>query len=89
MADAEVLAALQERARLDNREVYFISALTGEGVEDVAQAMWRLFDDLGNHDPLVRFKEHPELAATGLDVEGDAAESDEDFSGIEVVWTRE
>lgn len=89
VADAEVLAALQERARLDNREVYFISALTGEGVEDVAQAMWRLFDDLGNHDPLVRFKEHPELAATGLDVEGDAAESDEDFSGIEVVWTRE
>ena len=95
LADPELLAALRARAAKDRREVYFISALTGEGVEDVAEAMWRLFDDLGNHDPLVRFKEHPNLAAEDLDeeVSGSAADDDiddeDDFSGIEVIWTRE
>ena len=91
LIDAEKLEALRARAAKDKREVYFISALTGEGVEDVAQAMWRLFDDLGNHDPLVRFKEHPNLVAEDLDEEapGSDAADDEDFSGIEVIWTRE
>ena len=95
LADPELLPALRARAAKDRREVYFISALTGEGVEDVAEAMWRLFDDLGNHDPLVRFKEHPNLAAEDLDeeVSGSAADDDiddeDDFSGIEVIWTRE
>lgn len=95
LADAEELEALRERAAKDKREVYFISALTGEGVEDVAQAMWRLFDELVNHDPLVRFKEHPNLEVEDLDAESsgtpadDGADDEDDFSGIEVVWTRE
>ena len=95
LADVEMVEALRTRAAKDKREVYFISALTGEGVEDVAQAMWRLFDDLGNHDPLVRFKEHPNLAPEALDEEAsgaanaDGVDDDEDFSGIEVIWTRE
>ena len=95
LADPELLAALRARAAKDRREVYFISALTGEGVEDVAEAMWRLFDGLGNHDPLVRFKEHPNLVAEDLDEEvsdsaaDDDIDDEDDFSGIEVIWTRE
>ena len=95
LAEPEILEALRARAKADGREVYFISALTGEGVEAVAQAMWRLFDDLANHDPLVRFKEHPQLAVenqeAGGAAQGNAAadDDDDDFSGIEVIWTRE
>jgi GTP-binding protein len=92
LADAETLLALRERADADKREIYFISALNKEGVEDVARAMWRLFDSLINHDPLIRFKEHPGVVfedadEEGFDVAGDAGA--DDLPGVEVIWTRE
>lgn len=93
LVDAEMLDALRARAKKDKREIYFISALNGAGVEDVARAMWRLFDDLANHDPLVRFKEHPVLAVEGaageLSGAGETDDAEEDLSGVEVIWTRE
>ncbi len=93
LAAPELVAALRERARAEGREVYFISALTGEGVEAVAGAMWRLFDELTTHDPLLRFKEHQNLSAEisspeTAEASGDD-DSEDDFSGIEVIYTRE
>ena len=93
LAAPEFVDALRERARAEGREVYFISALTGEGVEAVARAMWRLFDELSTHDPLLRFKEHQNLltensSAETMEASGEA-DSEEDFSGIEVIYTRE
>lgn len=41
----EDLAALRERARTEGRNVRFISALTGEGVEELVQEMWRRFTE--------------------------------------------
>ncbi len=89
VADPDLVEALKVRAKADGREVCFMSALTGEGVEDVVAAMWRLFDELNNHEPLLRFKEHPHLAMGGSgDADAEPAD-DEDFSGIEVIYTRE
>lgn len=55
-ATPAVLDALRERARADGRAVYFMSALTGEGVDEVVAAMWALYDALAVNAPLVTFK---------------------------------
>ncbi len=72
----ETVAAFREAAAASGRRVFFMSALTGEGVREVVAAMWRLFDSLDLNDPLVIFRE----AVMG---------EDEREDGPEVVWTRE
>ncbi len=76
-ADPEKIAALRERAAKDGREVFFISALTGEGVEDVEKAMWALYNSLEVNAALVT----PRITGPDAD-EGDGDET-------EVIWTRE
>ncbi len=56
--------------------VFLVSALTGEGVDDVLAAMWKLRDSLETHAPLLHYEE-PEPFA------------DDEFPDIEVVYTRE
>lgn len=67
--------ALRERAAADGRAVFFMSALTGEGVAAVADEMWRMRDALATHEALVRLRKAETL--------------DEEESDIEVVWVRE
>ncbi len=75
-ADPERVQALRERAQADGLPVFFISALNGEGIEDVVAEMWRLKEELMPGEALVRPREaaEPEEPA------------DED---VEVIWTRE
>ncbi len=40
LAAPETLAALQTRAQKEGREIFWMSALNGDGVEDVLDAMW-------------------------------------------------
>lgn len=75
-ADPELVERLRQKAREDGREIFFMSALTGEGVDEVVTAMWSLYDTLAMHDPLVVFKEI-------------ASEENDDDGDIEVVWTNE
>ncbi|MDL2209244.1 GTPase ObgE [Desulfovibrio sp. OttesenSCG-928-O18] len=75
-ADPEKVARLQEMARAEGRAVYFMSALTGEGVEEVVAAMWSLYDNLTMNAPLVVFRTQ--------EIEED--DSDEE---PEIIWTRE
>lgn len=90
LAAPELVEAIKLKAAADRREVYFMSALTGEGVAAVVAAMWRLFDELANHDPLVRFKEHPELAlGEGAAAKAESSDEDGEFPGIEVIYTKE
>ncbi len=76
-AGPEKVGRLRARAAADGRNVLFMSALTGEGVEEVVEAMWALYDSLSTNDPLVVFK-----AMEG----GDNGDDDD---GVEVVWTGE
>ena len=73
-ADPERVERLRQKAAEDNRPIFFISALTGEGVEAVVEAMWSLYDVLSMNTPLVMFKET------------DSDDNEEDGT-IEVVWT--
>ncbi|GHV54200.1 GTPase Obg [Deltaproteobacteria bacterium] len=52
LASPQKLAQLQEKAREENRAIYFLSALTGEGIEEVVKAMWSLYDALQVNEPL-------------------------------------
>jgi GTP-binding protein len=45
LADADTLAALRARAEAGGRQVHFISALRGEGLEPLLAEMWRLQEE--------------------------------------------
>lgn len=47
----ERLAALRARAEADGRRVFFISALHGDGMDALLDAMWRLFGENRNQEP--------------------------------------
>ena len=64
------------RARADGREVFFISARDGIGIEDLVAALWKLRDEVQVHEPLHHFVE-----AENVD--------EEEFEDIEVIYTRE
>ena len=76
-ADPEKVEALRKRAKKDRMPLHFISALTGEGVEDVEKAMWELYDTLTVNAPLFT----PRAA--------DSEDDGEDDEDNEVTWTRE
>lgn len=73
----EKLQALKDRAKKDGRNIYFISAREGAGLEPLIEELWHLNDSLFRHDPLVRFASEV------------VEEEDEDFPEIEVEYTRE
>lgn len=72
----EKLHALKDRARKDNRRVYFISAKENIGLEPLLEEMWRQKNDLSRHEPLIHFQMTEEEEA-------------EQFPEIEVVYTDE
>ncbi len=71
----EDTAALAARAQQEGREILFVSAERGDGLETLADAMWRLRDALETHAPLLHFRE--------------MEREEEDFPDIEVIYTRE
>ncbi len=77
LVSEEKLAALKEKAKQDQRQVYFISAKNGDGLEPLVDDMWRLNAELSRHEPIIHFHE------------ADEPEEEEDFPEIEVEYTRE
>lgn len=75
-ADPALVARLRDRACAEGRRVFFISALTGEGVDEVAAAMWALRDSLAVNAPLV--------VPRASEVREEAPEEE-----TEIIWTRE
>lgn len=69
LAAPETLAALRERAAQDGMEVFFISALTGEGVEAVADRMWEMAEHLAKNAPIIDFRDLPEDEGEDVGVE--------------------
>lgn len=74
----ERVAELHARAVADGREIFFISAKDGIGLEELLGAMWRLQDGIGTHAPLP-----PRMGPDAEDGE------DDEFPEIEVVYVRE
>ncbi|MGE9984257.1 GTPase ObgE [Desulfovibrio sp. SGI.169] len=76
LAEPERLEALKARAEADGRRIFFISAREGQGLDALTDELWRLRDALARHEPLLRLQR-------------EEAEEDEEFSDIEVIYTRE
>lgn len=77
LASPETLDALRSVCEKAGRDVFFISALTGEGIPELVDAMWALQRELTVNEPLVHLRE----AA--------ADDPDDATDATEVVWTRE
>ena len=96
LLDEEFLAELKAVAAKEGRRVFFISALNSDGMtdglEELKNAMWSLNDSLPVSDAFVRPRTAEELfgeiASSSESEEGELLD-DEDYSGIEVIWTKE
>lgn len=84
-ADLEQVEALRAKAKEEGRAVFFISALTGEGVDAVVEEMWRLQDEITPHQPLIRLRE---VEVPEMDEDESEAEGTGEDETVEVVWTR-
>ncbi len=76
LVDEEHLQALQERAKADNREVFFISAMHGTGIEELVTHLWKMRDALEQNAPFLHLRE----------IEVD---EEEEFPDIEVEYVKE
>ncbi len=81
LAPAERLDALRGAAREEGRNIFFISGLTGENVDLLAEEMWRMQAKLDAHTPIEIFaaerfgSDAGEEAALEDDAEEDAGEA--------------
>ncbi len=75
LVDEERINELQAQADADKRTVFFISAMHGQGIEQLVKHIWNMRDDLETNAPFLHFKE--------VEV------SEEEFPDIEVEYTKE
>ena len=96
LATPELLDLIREAALKEGRELHFVSAETGEGLEELAEVMWAMQDSLAPNAPVERFSQDEKRAAARREALGTASdetdadddEGDDDFSGIEVIYCR-
>ncbi|MBP3730927.1 MAG: GTPase ObgE [Mailhella sp.] len=69
------LDQLRRRAASDGRDIVFISARQGTGLEELTRRMWQMRGSLDMNAPFAHYQEE--------------VVKDEEFPEIEVVWTRE
>lgn len=72
----EELKAVKDLAKKENREIFFISAKEGTGLEELIRKMWELRGELENNDAFVRYQEDDFL-------------EEEEFPEIEVYYVRD
>ncbi len=73
----ERLETLQQRAKSENRTIFFISAKDSLGLDELAAQLWQMRDALDTHAPLLHL----------IEAEND---TDDDIDAdIEVIYTRE
>ena len=75
LVDEEFVEALKKKAAEDDRKMYFMSALHGEGVEEIVEEMWRIQETVERHAPINSAR--------------DWVEEVDDEEEVEVIWTRE
>ncbi len=75
LIDEDTLESLKARAKADNRQVFFISAMHGQGIEEVVEYIWKMRDGLEVNAPFIHLKE--------IEVQ------EEEFEDIEVEYTNE
>ena len=79
------LEELRARAETEGREIFFISALTGEGLEPLVEAMWQMQASVQANPPVPEFT-RIRLAPNAE--EDDSSSDDPDCGETEVVYCR-
>lgn len=72
----EELQAVKDLAQKEGREIFFISAKEGTGLEELVRKMWELRNELETNDAFVRYQEDDFL-------------EEEEFPEIEVYYVRD
>ena len=72
----EELNNIKKMAKKENREIFFISAKEGTGLDELVRRMWELRHELEVNEALIHYQEEEFF-------------EDEEFPEIEVVYTRE
>ncbi len=75
LVEPEFLDALKACAEAEGRIIFFISALHGDGIEELVEEMWRVLAVSEPHAPINSAR--------------DWVEEEEDGDDVEVIWTRE
>lgn len=79
----ERLEELKEKAAAAGQKIYFISALTGEGLPELVEELWRMLRNVELHAPLIR------LRPVGNTEEKPAVDTDDDGDEPECIWVYE
>lgn len=79
----ERLEELKEKAAAAGKKIYFISALTGEGLPELVEELWRMLRNVELHAPLIRLRpvENTE--------EKPAGDAEDDGDEPECIWVYE
>jgi len=72
----EEIAEIAELAKAEGREVFFISAKEGIGIEELVRRMWELRNELDMNEALIRYQEEEE------------DDEEEEFPDVEVEYVR-
>lgn len=87
LLDEDSLAALRARAVEEGRDIFFISAQDGQGLEPLLDAMWRLQGELGANEPVDGSEEDLAAEDAGEAEEQEGREDGNAFD-IEVVYCK-
>ena len=71
----EEIAQIDALAKAEGREVFFISAKEGIGIEKLVRRMWELRNELDMNEALIRYQE-------------EEVDEEEEFPEIEVTYVR-
>lgn len=76
MLSEEELQTIKDLARKEGREMFFISAKEGTGLDELVRRMWELRSELDINEPLIHYQE-------------EELREDEEFPEIEVYYVRD
>ncbi len=83
----ERLEELKEKAAAAGQKIFFISALTGEGLAELVEELWRMLRNVELHAPLIRLRPVENTEEKPGDAAGEGPDDEED--GPECIWVYE
>ena len=76
--------ALRKRAEDEGREIFFISALTGDGLEPLVERMWQFQAEFESNAPVGEFSAARSTSADDADTEQDDGENGDAEEGFDI-----
>ncbi len=87
IAPEGMLDELRQLAEQDGRDLFFISALTDVGLEELVETMWRMQDELQANPPVPEFS-RARFAKDEVESEDDDDSDDSETGEVEIIYAR-